>query len=435
MMSESSIPLSSLTIVPATPDQQIEFMKRSYPQWGKPKGWSFETYKGLGEDWNGREACKAGRFVLWVLTKRDELESVNFLCSCETFLRPAIVVYPNDSDTLTNHKVENVTGYGIASVFTPPENRGKGYASHMMRLLHWMLAPLNLFHHGQEEFPREVWGDPPKMPGFVREAKFSVLYSDIGARFYVRLGPTPASNAGGAGAGSGETDLGGWIARDTASTVWKVDDSKVVGAFEEKNKLGYNFSHVEASENLTWKWLDETLLKKIWPLDAKLAVSEMARESNTSSKIRVAFSPEEGVGSFMVERYKLDWEKLEPIPTHWGLCKIAQPGDAEELDVSVFATWTLTQLPGQGYSLGITRLRCPPHLFKGLFNEILSYAKAYSNVKEIEVWNLAQELRGVADDMRGNTYEREEHLPSIKWYGSEDVGDVDWALNERFCWC
>lgn len=78
-------------------------------------------------------------------------------------------------------EAEDVQCYGIASVFTHIQERGKGYAKHMMRLLHWAIAP----HALLPPFP-EVWGAPPNSVG---NARFSVLYSDVGENFYLQCSP------------------------------------------------------------------------------------------------------------------------------------------------------------------------------------------------------------------------------------------------------
>lgn len=85
------------------------------------------------------------------------------LASCETIRKIAVVSYPPiDGEKVV--PVKDVVAYGIGSVFTPPECRGKGYAKIMLIMLGERLKN----HNGEA-------------------AGFSVLYSDIGK---VRFAPT-----------------------------------------------------------------------------------------------------------------------------------------------------------------------------------------------------------------------------------------------------
>jgi hypothetical protein len=112
-------------------------------------------------------------------------------------------VFVSRSDPPTSGGLE--TGYGIASVFTPPDKSGKGYAKHMMRLLHWVLARPDA---RASQFP-EAWGEAPaSVEGFMN-ASVSVLYSDVGTDFYASCGFLPGTHDG-------------WTVAPRAATSWKV---------------------------------------------------------------------------------------------------------------------------------------------------------------------------------------------------------------------
>ena len=100
---------------------------------------------------------------------------------------------------------EEVFGYGIASVYTPPQNRGKGYARHMMSLLHWVLAPYSSLPPFQEK-----WGSLPPSVASCGNASFSTLYSDIGPEFYRNCGPDEGSD--------------GWVVREPVERTWIVPE-------------------------------------------------------------------------------------------------------------------------------------------------------------------------------------------------------------------
>ena len=97
----------------------------------------------------------------WILVNKSLPQDHRpILCSCETFLKRSLM-----SDT--DGKVEEVVVHGIASVFCPPEYRGRGYAVRHMTELAKAL---------------HTWpSDQVKVVG-------SILYSDIGKDFYAKLG-------------------------------------------------------------------------------------------------------------------------------------------------------------------------------------------------------------------------------------------------------
>src|ERR1700742_4024289 len=83
-----------------------------------------------------------------------------------SYQRQGLYAPPNSNE------IHSCTNYGIASIFTPPRNRGKGYAAHMMHLLHWALAPEAAL--ASSLFPSE-WGNPPPRPQSPSNTGFSVL--------------------------------------------------------------------------------------------------------------------------------------------------------------------------------------------------------------------------------------------------------------------
>ncbi|KAH8901505.1 hypothetical protein GQ53DRAFT_740384 [Thozetella sp. PMI_491] len=100
----------------------------------------------------------------WVLVDKSLPPNKRpILCSCETFRKRSLT-----ADAEGN--IEEVVVHGVASVFCPPEYRGRGYASRHMEELARQLRQWQT-EHG-------------KSAG-------SVLYSDIGPAFYTRFGWLP----------------------------------------------------------------------------------------------------------------------------------------------------------------------------------------------------------------------------------------------------
>jgi hypothetical protein len=105
-----------------------------------------------------------GGMTTWIsVDKRLPPDHRFILCSCESFRKRWIA-----SDAAG--KAEENIVHGIASVFCPPEYRGKGYAARHMREMAQVL--------------RKWQSDDGRPIG-------SVLYSDIGKIYYQKLGWIP----------------------------------------------------------------------------------------------------------------------------------------------------------------------------------------------------------------------------------------------------
>lgn len=244
----------------------------------------------------------------------------------------------------------------------------------MMSLLHWVLAPPS--SHRLVTFPK-AWGQPPRpIPGF-QNAKFSVLYSDVGPNFYARAGPTP--------------DGTGWVVRDPISTIWQLKEIKTAST--------------------TPIWLSE---KEVYYHLER----ESARMKDELPKKSYTFLPNEGVCGFLIKRTvrfpsadKPEW----PSPI-WGVA----------LEDS-FATWTFDMaIPVP--ALVITYFHSSEEEFPELLAHIGAFAKTFGNIQVIEGWNVPEEFRGGAV-----TKTRDDHLSAVIWYGDEtDRGEYRWAWNEKW---
>ncbi len=315
--------------------------------------------------------------------------------------------------------VEEVEGYGIASVYTPESNRGRGYAQHMMRLLHWVLAPVSLM---PPEFPTK-WGTPPERVNNFGKGAFSVLYSDVGRRFYSHCGPTGGSD--------------GWTVTDSASTIWKVSDLE--------SKLSEQ--HVRSS----WTWLDEVAVNDLWEADARLIKDEISKNDPRESRILCTFLPNNGVSDFQLKRMEPYWRQLPSVPEHFGITSSVPTAGYCMKPETVFATWTIDVRPPGPKSLILTRIRARGASdLKVVLSPITEYCKQF-RLEKIEVWNLDEKLHDAARRLGGVTFERDVQLASLRFYRKEAMA-WKWINNEklvdtastkraadrytpRFCWC
>lgn len=130
---------------PATHDEYLQQTRKNFPEWGSTL--SLDQY--LNRELSLLKTRYGKTSTCWVLVIDSEVK-----CSCETYPRRCIY---SSADGL-----EEGLCWSVASVFTDPEHRGKGYASRMMELLY----------------------ERCKIEGCIA----SNLYSDVGHDFYARFG-------------------------------------------------------------------------------------------------------------------------------------------------------------------------------------------------------------------------------------------------------
>ena len=110
--------------------------------------------------------ARDGGMTTWILVHQDQAPNERrILCSCESFSKRSLT--SNASGSVS----ENIV-HGVASVFSPNEYRGRGYAARMMREL------ARTLYTWQAEGQQCVG---------------STLYSDIGKEYYAKLGWLPNS--------------------------------------------------------------------------------------------------------------------------------------------------------------------------------------------------------------------------------------------------
>lgn len=312
--------LDHLSLFPATKEQAVESRLRSYESWGRPYGVPIEGYLDRKNTMAGLEMAAEGRWTSWVLAPRDDPETLDFMCSCET-LRREVIVYQKDNSDSTDLRKEEKIGYGVASVYTPPKNRGKGYARHMMRLLHWVIASPSAF---PSPFP-EAWGKAPAVPEGLGQGVVSVLYSDVGSQFYKACGPCPGAD--------------GWVAAPHIITTWSMETT-----LQESGP---------ASTQDKWRLVGKDKLKEIIDGDSELIVEEAPTLESPDAQTAFTFLPRKGLAEYLYR--KIDWylDQMTDPPQQWGIESTAgYPGRND------FAIWTFELLPNSPKTLLITRLRC-----------------------------------------------------------------------------
>lgn len=130
----------------ASQEEYVKINSINFEVWGHPL--SLEDY--LDRESTLAKVAKDER-QSWVLLRGDEIVS-----SCETYRRPILAKIDG--------KIISGSSFGVASVYTPPQVRRNGYATVMMKMLY-----------------EKIFSGRDDLIG-------SHLYSDIGPKFYHKLG-------------------------------------------------------------------------------------------------------------------------------------------------------------------------------------------------------------------------------------------------------
>lgn len=318
------------------------------------------------------------------------------MIALDRYKRRGLIRYPGSAE------VQEVTCYGVACVYTPPHKRGKGYASHMMRLLHWVTSG-RTSEYNLPQFPVE-WGAPPPEVAEAGNGMFSILYSDLGENFYKQAGP-------------GIEKAGGWEARDPISTIWNIPQKVEV-------------QHGTADSE--WSWLKHGDLDAFWVKDVQFIrrtmedLPESSPDYHTERpKAFATYLPDEGVGSFHIFRSMFAAENIVSMDV-WGVVKKTT---GTNVDQPTYATWSIDVRPLPP-TLIVTRVSATESEFPDLLRQIHEAARK-SGIGKMEIWNIPKHLLKAAAETGGQTIERKEHLPSIKWYGTGKTADIEWVLNEK----
>ncbi|KAF2142237.1 uncharacterized protein K452DRAFT_227682 [Aplosporella prunicola CBS 121167] len=153
----------TLAVVQPTDEEKLLQWTKNGASW---KGaLSLEAYLRREEHLARQDFTKEGGLTYWVLVDTAPKDRV-VLAGCETFRKRAVVAQGG--------KTRDVITHGVGSVFSPPEYRGRGYAARMMQELGNKLRTWQP-EHG--------------------ECQFSVLWSDIGKKFYAAHGWEPFPSA------------------------------------------------------------------------------------------------------------------------------------------------------------------------------------------------------------------------------------------------
>ncbi|KAH7054636.1 hypothetical protein B0J12DRAFT_658384 [Macrophomina phaseolina] len=371
----------SLALVEPTEEEKVQQWTKNAPAWRGAL--STDAYIRREHHLSSQELTKDGGQTWWILVDTAAKQR-KALAGCESFRKKAIVA--------KDGQIKDVITHGIGSVFSPPEHRGKGYAGRMMQELGKKL---------------KTWQTSEK-----RDCLFSILYSDIGKKFYANHGWEPFHSA--------------------HISVPAVEEQPLAAKLPSVRDL-----HAEDLPGLCAD--DVALLRQRLvdsPADGKTRVA-LVPDIDT---IRWHHSREEFVGK----------EFYGDVP----VVKGALIG--EEKGKRVWCYWTRMwynsdKSQSKGNTLHILRLVIEDDVVPGTVVPAIAALLARAqreaagwHMAEVENWNPTAEVVAAAQllDPAAEVINRDtESIASLMWYGEppsdgQSVGDViDWVGNEKYGWC
>lgn len=385
-VSATSLPSSrspDVELVVATQAEHMQTSRLNGDEWRGPL--TIEQYLKREKHLLAQNMTKDGKEVAWILTSptlpTDEYGNRAVLASCETI--------PVQAYVARDGRLQQTLAHGIGSVFTRPEHRGKSYASRMMIDLGKKLETFQQ-HNGDR-------------------SQLSVLYSDIGQKFYSRFG-------------------------------WKAFSSTHIHlvpiASEQYSVLSTGLPVVE---DLTVDGLD-SLPATGYVKEELLAASKKAPGSSF-----VAIAPDTEHFAWHHAREEFVSKALSrPAPKTKG---------AIHRETGTSLVWNRTYAAEkQAWMLHILHVAIPPSLKTTAEVEqalaallLRAQHEAYQSEMAggVEVWDPSEEILSAAQHLQKDVGDRVEvthrdtdHICSLRWSGPEPDGhDVVWMFRQKYAWC
>ncbi|QKX57948.1 uncharacterized protein TRUGW13939_05068 [Talaromyces rugulosus] len=376
-----------LKLVPATPEEHLHTLNLNSKAWKGPLelGQYIEREHHLSQ----QNLTRDGALTCWILVDgRKPPNSRTILSSCETYRKPAYLAYKG--------RVEDIVCHGVGSVFARPEFRGRGYAGRMMAELSQIL---------------DTWQteNQPRKQGI-----FSVLFSDIGKKFYSRYGWKPFMS--------------------THITLPSIN--------EDHFKTSVAMAKLPVARPMSADDVRQSMCGEIVEHKERNLLLGASQKSPTA---KVAIAPD-------YDHMSWHWAR-EDFYVDRGIFANKKPqvrGAAVDHQ-NVYCAWvrTLGDSP-ESHTLHILRFSYDePVTVPGEMGTIEALAavirraqyEAHAlNVKKVEFWNptsMVEKAAKLLDPDVQVEHREESSVCSLKWNGAKlGLGDeVEWFWNEKYSWC
>ena len=338
--------------------------------------------------------ARDGGMTIWILVDKNLLPNHRpILCACESFRKRS---YISDSQ---GGLTETII-HGVASVFTDPTYRGRGYASRLMRELAKSL--------------RSWQADKTKCSG-------SVLYSDIGKDFYARSGWHPFPN----------------------NSHIKISPSTTPKQMRAKSLLAGDLDELCQEDEamirrkMTRRTEDGKLRLVLVPdLDHMLwhhSKEEFACEKlfGKYPQVKGAIAGEVGnrIWAIWTHRYYGDPDSIASGNTLYILRLVIENDVAANADAP----------EGKEITCNVEQQDIRVNHMKAILQTAQAEAAEWK-LSSVHLWDpssLAQQLIDQTGIQNSKISREDEGIASLLWYGEgsgkEDM--LEWVANEKFAWC
>ena len=326
-----------------------------------------------------------GGITHWVLVDKTLPKNQRPILSCAESIRKRAWI-----KTPASNEIKEVLTHGIGGVFCFPEHRGHGYASRMMTDLGKALGT----HQATEDV----------------KVGFSVLWSDIGKKFYTKHGwhafPSTHVEFPPAIEGAGEVEGVKLLRANDLPKLCKEDESLIKQAMAKANDGKTHVAVAPDASQMEWHRSREAFLTK--NLFGKTPDTRGALVGVSGERVWVVWT--------RAYYGKLDAPKAGN--TLHILRLVIEDEDKEQ---------TEERVQRQAESLKLC--------LKAAQKEAVEW-----KLKHVELWNPSQLVQKLINkiDIEHNPVEREtSSIPSLMWYGEGDstADEIVWVENEKFCWC
>ncbi|KAI4727255.1 hypothetical protein E4T49_04991 [Aureobasidium sp. EXF-10728] len=378
---------SNVELTQPTHEEAVQQTRLNSTEW---KGaLSLDAYLGREEHLGKQKLIRDGGLTPWALTTKEGSPRA-VLSSCETIHKKALVVQ--------NGQVKEVICHGVASVFCPPEYRGKGYAGRMIKDLGERLQNWQTDGH---------------------DCLFSVLYSDIGKQFYAahQWKPFPSAHVS-----LSPSDL----QHKSLPEVKLLHAGDLAELCDTDLKLVHKKLASVASSGKT--------IASIIP-DVDTFSWHHAREEFVANEL-YGKSPEvKGaiVGSEQGKRvwcvWMRTWYNSDPQSTKDNTLNILRlvVEDSEYTELSAATEESVEKAKGTYVTAAIVSL--------------LAAAQADASkwhMGSVDIWNPTASMLAAAkqlDPAAQVVHREKDSIASLRWYGEGSVDNVQWLDNEKYAWC